>query len=141
MAKHEPVVRVSGFIDQDTTVNGDINFKESFRIDGQFKGRILRGQNLIIGENGEVEADINVGKISINGTVKGTIRANDMAEVFSHGRVMGQIMTPKLIIEEGAFFQGTCQMELKALQKGNDIPPEKSDVNITNQKDQPLKKK
>lgn len=122
MAKHEPVVRVSGFIDQDTSITGDINFKESFRIDGKFKGRILCGQNLIIGETGEVEADINVGTISINGAVKGSIRANERAEVFSRGRVMGQIMSPRLIIEEGAFFQGTCQMELKALHRGDSSP-------------------
>ena len=48
--------KISGFIDKDTEITGDIKFKESFPIDGVFKGKILSGGGLIIGETGEVEA-------------------------------------------------------------------------------------
>jgi cytoskeletal protein CcmA (bactofilin family) len=51
--------------------------------------------------------------------VKGSLNANDRIEIFSLGRVTGKLVTPKLIIEEGAFFQGSCQMELKALESKN----------------------
>jgi cytoskeletal protein CcmA (bactofilin family) len=74
---------------------------------------------LIIGETGDVEADIEAASISINGKVKGSLKAKDLIEIFSLGRVTGKMIAPKLIIEEGAFFQGSCQMELKAL-KGNE---------------------
>lgn len=119
MQRMESQGRVSGFIDKDTEITGDIRFKLSFRIDGKFKGKILSGNELIVGETGEVEADIDAGSISINGRVKGTLNATDRIEIFSHGRVTGKLKTPKLIIEEGAFFQGTCQMELKALESKN----------------------
>jgi cytoskeletal protein CcmA (bactofilin family) len=124
MVKGESFGKVSGFIDKDTEITGDIKFKDSFRIDGKFKGKILSGTSLIIGESGDIEADIEVASVSINGRVKGTLKANERIEIFSLGRVIGKMITPKLIIEEGAFFQGSCQMEVKAL----DSKPIKSEV-------------
>jgi len=119
MNKIEPAARINGFIDRETEIIGDIKFKENFRIDGVFKGKILTGNGLIIGETAEVEADIEVSSMTINGRVKGTIKAKDRIEIFSKGRVIGTVTTPKLIIEEGAFFQGSCQMEMKALESKN----------------------
>jgi cytoskeletal protein CcmA (bactofilin family) len=116
MNKVETPLKISGFIDRDTEIVGDIKFKENFRIDGVFKGKILSGNGLIIGETGEVEADIDVITIAVNGRVKGTIKAKERIEIFSKGRVIGSVAAPKLIIEDGAFFQGSCQMEMKALE-------------------------
>lgn len=116
MVREETLGKVSGFIDKDTEITGDIRFKDSFRIDGKFKGKILSGTSLIIGETGNVEADIEVGSLSINGNVKGNMTAGELIEIFSQGKVTGKIVTPKLIIEEGAFFQGSCLMEVKALE-------------------------
>lgn len=115
MNKIDTPIKISGFIDRESEIIGDIKFKENFRIDGVFKGKILSGNGLIIGETGEVEADIDVVKISINGRVKGSIKAKECIEIFSKGRVIGSVSAPKLIIEDGAFFQGSCQMEMKAL--------------------------
>lgn len=126
MVKNEAFGKVSGFIDKDTEIVGDIRFKDSFRIDGKFKGKILSGSSLIIGETGEVEADIEAGSISINGRVKGTLNATELIEIFSQGRIIGKMVTPKLIIEEGAFFQGSCQMEMKALENKESEIVEKS---------------
>jgi cytoskeletal protein CcmA (bactofilin family) len=116
MNKIEPGMKISGFLDKGTEFTGDIKFKENFRIDGIFKGKILSGGGLIIGETAEVEADIDVIDISINGRVKGTIKAKEKIEIFSKGRVIGSLTAPKLLIEDGAFFQGSCQMEMKALE-------------------------
>jgi len=119
MNKIETGVKISGFIDKDTEIIGDIKFKENFRIDGVFKGKVISGGGLIIGETGEVEADIEVISISINGRVKGSIKAKEKIEIFSKGRVIGSVSAPKLIIEDGAFFQGSCQMEMKSLESKN----------------------
>ncbi len=116
MNKIEAGVKISGFIDKETEFTGDIKFKENFRIDGIFKGKILSGGGLIVGETGEVEADIDVVSVSINGRVKGSIKAKEKIEIFSKGRVIGSVATKKLTIEDGAFFQGSCQMEMKVLE-------------------------
>jgi cytoskeletal protein CcmA (bactofilin family) len=125
MNKIEPTPRISGFIDRESEIIGDIKFKENFRIDGIFKGKILSGKGLIIGETAEVEADIDVSSVTINGRVKGGIKAKERIEIFSKGRVIGTVTTPKLIIEEGAFFQGACQMEMKSLESKNRDTEEK----------------
>ncbi len=116
MNKIETPMKISGFIDRDTEIVGDIRFKENFRIDGSLKGKILSGGGLIIGESGEVEADIDVNSVAVNGRVKGAVRAKERIEIFAKGRVIGSVTAPKLVIEEGAFFQGSCQMEMKSLE-------------------------
>lgn len=127
MQKNENIGKVNGFIDRDTEMTGDIKFNDSFRIDGTFKGKILSGNTLIIGEGGNVEADVDVANISVNGVVKGTLKASERIEIYSLGRVSGEIITPKLIVEDGAFFQGSCQMELKVLESKFKTLEEKPD--------------
>lgn len=104
---------ISGFIDKNTTIEGNIKFNQSFRIDGKFKGKITEGKSLIIGESGEVEGDISVEYIVVNGSVKGTIIAKEKVEIYSKGKLNGEVSTPKLIIEEGAYFQGSSKMMVK----------------------------
>ncbi len=127
MNKTENIGKVNGFIDRDTKISGDIKFNDSFRIDGSFKGKIVSGNTLIIGEGGNVEADVDVANISVNGIVKGTLKASESIQIYSLGRVTGEIITPKLIVEEGAFFQGSCQMELKVLDTKSKVQEEKTE--------------
>ena len=101
--------KITGFFDKDTQISGDLTFKGSFRIDGHFKGTINSDSILIIGEQGNVEADIQVGYIIINGETRGTIQAKEKVEIHSNGRVFGTIISPKLVIEEGAFLEANCQ--------------------------------
>ncbi len=101
--------KITGFFDKDTSIQGDLNFKGSFRIDGRFKGKINSESILIIGENGKVEADINIGHIIIDGDIKGSIQAKEKVEIHSNGKVSGTVISPKLIVAEGAFLEANCQ--------------------------------
>lgn len=101
--------KITGFFDKDTRFKGELSFKGSFRIDGHFQGTIISDSMLVIGEQGKVEADVQVGYIVINGECKGTIRAEDKVEIHSRGRVFGSIITPKLVVEEGAYLEANCQ--------------------------------
>jgi cytoskeletal protein CcmA (bactofilin family) len=101
--------KITGFFDKDTRFQGELSFKGSFRIDGHFQGTIVSDSMLVVGEQGKVEADIQVGYIVINGEVKGTIRADDKVEIHSRGRVFGTIITPKLVVDEGAHLEANCQ--------------------------------
>lgn len=101
--------KITGFFDKDTEITGELNFKGSFRIDGYFKGKIHSDSTLIVGENGKVEADIRIGNAIISGEVKGNIHASDRVELSSSGRVIGSVITPKLIVEEGACIEANCQ--------------------------------
>jgi cytoskeletal protein CcmA (bactofilin family) len=101
--------KITGFFDKDTEMKGDLKFKGSFRIDGHYKGKIDSDSILIVGENGKVNADINIAYIIINGEVTGNIQAIERVEINSSGKVNGTIITPKLIVEEGAHLEANCQ--------------------------------
>jgi len=101
--------KITGFFDKETQIRGDLSFKGSFRIDGQFKGKINSDSILIIGENGKVEADIKIGLIVIEGEVKGNVQASEKVEVHSNGKIIGTLISPKLAVEEGAYLEANCQ--------------------------------
>lgn len=101
--------KLAGLIDMDSEFKGDLSFKGSFRIEGKFKGTINSDSLLVIGERGQVEADIKVGQLVINGEIRGTLQASDRIEVHNKGRVFGTLLTPTLVVEEGAYLEANCQ--------------------------------
>jgi cytoskeletal protein CcmA (bactofilin family) len=86
-------------------------------------GEIFTEDVLIVGEGAEVNAEVTVGAIVIQGIVRGNITAKRSVEIHSPGKVKGNINTPSLLIEKGVFFDGHCQMDSGA--SGSDIvhPP------------------
>ncbi len=101
---------LNGFLDKGSHLKGELTFEETFRIDGRFEGRIPSGSELILGDSAEVDAEIRVERLSINGALKGSVHASERVEIHPRARVTAEIHTPVLRIEEGAFFQGSCTM-------------------------------
>ena len=101
---------LNGFMDQGTEFTGELRFRDTFRIDGKLTGRIVSENTLIVGETGVVDADIECGSVSIRGTVTGSVLGREKIEVLAGARVMATLVSPKLVIEDGAFFQGHCDM-------------------------------
>jgi cytoskeletal protein CcmA (bactofilin family) len=101
---------LNGFLDRGSHFAGDLKFEDGFRIDGRFEGKITSGSELVLGETAEVDAEINVGKLSVNGSLKGTVIVTDRVELHPKARVLADLTTPNLSIDEGAFFQGSCKM-------------------------------
>lgn len=102
---------ISGFLDEGTSFTGELNFRNTMRIDGKFKGKINSQNVLIVGETAEIKGEIHVSNVSINGKVSGKIVADKKVEIHSKGKVYCDIDTLKLVIEDGAFFQGNCNMK------------------------------
>ena len=115
--------KLAGLIDMESDFKGDLSFKGSFRIEGNFKGTITSDSLLVVGERGKVEADVKVGQLIINGEVRGTLQATERIEVHSKGRVFGNILTPTLTVEEGAYLEATCQTKGVAKSAGAAKPP------------------
>jgi len=94
-----------------TELSGDFNFAGTgVRINSVLKGKIQSEGILEIGIPGKIDAEAIVRKISIQGEFRGTIRASERIEIHKEGKVYGDIFTPCLIIEAGAFFEGQCTM-------------------------------
>ena len=105
---------VSGFVGTGTTVSGDAEFKGMLRVDGHSKGRIRSEKGaLIVSAGGLVDADVEVATARVNGTVNGDIVASERIELGRSARVHGNILTPALVIEQGAIFEGQCRMQTK----------------------------
>ena len=101
---------LNGFLDRGSHFQGELTFDDTFRIDGRFEGKIRSGSELILGDSADVNADIEVGRLSVNGKLSGSVRASERIELLAHSRVSATLSAPVLKVEEGAFFQGTCQM-------------------------------
>jgi cytoskeletal protein CcmA (bactofilin family) len=101
---------LNGFLDKGSHLKGELSFEETFRIDGRFEGKIPSGSELILGDSGDVDAEIHVERLSINGSLKGTVHASERIEIHPRARVLADLHTPVLKIEEGAYFQGSCDM-------------------------------
>jgi cytoskeletal protein CcmA (bactofilin family) len=101
---------LNGFLDEGTEFSGELRFRDVMRVDGRVKGRIVSDNTLIIGETGQVDAEIDCGVVSIRGRVSGQVHGRQRIELLSGCRVLATLVSPKLLIEDGAFFQGDCRM-------------------------------
>jgi cytoskeletal protein CcmA (bactofilin family) len=101
---------LTAFIDQGSEFEGKLSFKDTVRIDGRFRGEISSENTLIVGESGEIEADIQSKVVAISGTVIGNVRADSKVVVHKTGRVEGNVETKSLVVEEGATIEGEIKM-------------------------------
>jgi len=103
-----------GFVGQNCTINGTLNFTGTMRIDGRIEGQIVTNGTLIVGDGGQIHADIQAGVVVCGGTIDGNIVARERVQLLTPSVLTGTVRTPLLIIEEGAQFNGTCEMERPA---------------------------
>ena len=101
---------LNGFLGEEGQFKGDVNFRGALRIDGRIEGTFVRGEALIIGEGGQVDAEIQVERLQVSGHVHGNITAKRWVELLETSQVTGTIRTPRLTIWRGAVFNGTCEM-------------------------------
>lgn len=106
--------KLSGFVGHGTSLTGDTSFQMMLRVDGHLTGTVTSdGGTLIVGNNGQLDAHVSVAVANVNGSISGDITATEKIHLGRTARVVGNISTPKLVIEEGATFEGGCTM-LKA---------------------------
>jgi cytoskeletal protein CcmA (bactofilin family) len=96
---------------KETRFSGMMKFKETLRIQGQFKGTIEAGGDLIVDKDAVVEADhINVDSLTVYGDVTGDIRAVDKVDMMTGAKVRGDITAARLRLADGVLFEGQCGM-------------------------------
>ena len=115
-------------------LSGEFYFSNGVRIGGVVKGKIKADSVLEVGPTGKIDAEAEVRRISIQGEFRGTIRASERVEIHKEGKVYGEIYSPCLIIESGAFFEGHCNMGENAKSNNNDseVAPEVEDLEVEN---------
>jgi cytoskeletal protein CcmA (bactofilin family) len=107
---NQPKHKIETIIGLETEINGNLTTSQSVRIDGRVKGEV-RAEAVVVGSAAVVMGDIFADHVTLAGKVKGNITAKDQFELLSSGQLIGDIETGKLIIAEGALFEGHCQMK------------------------------
>jgi cytoskeletal protein CcmA (bactofilin family) len=97
-------------IGKGSVFEGNLNVQHSLRIDGKLIGNIKSSDSIIVGKEGEVDGEVDVKNAVIGGKIKGKVIASGKITLESTSTFNGQLIAGKLVIDEGAVFDGTSQM-------------------------------
>ena len=99
-------------IGKSVVIKGELSGSEDLYIDGHVQGSIeLRGHNLSIGPNGQVQANVNAKGVFIQGKLEGDIEATERVELRRSAVMTGDILAQRVAIEEGAYLNGKVDMQ------------------------------
>ena len=105
MSEHESQITVIG---PDTHIKGEMSFERTARILGRFEGMVTSGGELQVGASAECTASLEAETVIVDGHVEGNVMARDRIQLNSTARVNGDVVAEKLIVAEGASFNGRC---------------------------------
>ncbi len=112
-------------INQGSRFEGRLTFDGVLIVNGKFRGELISSGTVIVGETGVMQADLRVGTVILAGQISGHITASERVELRQTARILGDIATPVLVLEEGVIFDGHCKMMgngLKVLQTNGEEP-------------------
>lgn len=101
---------LTGFLDEGCSIKGDVAFHDLLRIHGHVNGTVNSEDELLVGEGGVVEGEISVGRLVVAGTVKGTVRVRERLVVHASGKLLAEVYTPRMVVDEGGIVEGAVHM-------------------------------
>jgi len=91
---------------------GEISGNEDLHVDGSVEGLIhLDDRKLTVGASAKVTADVIAREVVVFGNVKGNLQARDRIEIKKDGAVVGDLTTARIMIEDGAYFKGSIEID------------------------------
>ena len=93
-------------IGENSVFEGRFYVSGSILIEGKFDGEIKTEDHLTVGPTGKVKTDIYARRVTVGGTLIGNITATEEVDLLANGKVLGNIATPKLNVENGVLIQG-----------------------------------
>ncbi len=101
---------INSIIGEGTSLKGDFEINGLLRIDGDFTGTIRTKGKVLVGRNGRAECTLHAATVVIGGVFRGDIVSSEKVIILSTGLVLGTVTTPRLIVEEGVIFNGSCKV-------------------------------
>lgn len=115
--------RTTAQIGKSLKIKGTITGSEDLYVDGEIEGNIeLEENSLTVGPNGNVNADVKARDITVLGRLTGNVRAGERIEIRRTGSLEGDLVTSRIVIEDGAVFRGSIDI-VKPDQAGASSPP------------------
>ena len=106
MTQKSHTLVLNSLVGEGSCFYGDIEAKDIIRIDGEFHGNITSTGKVLIGKKGKVHSDIKAKIIVVGGQAFGTLRASSQVSVLATAKVVGDIITKNLLVEEGSILEG-----------------------------------
>ena len=110
MAQKQEEAPIKAYLGSDATFKGTLSFDGTVRVDGKFEGQVNTNDTFVVGETGEINADVEAGTIICKGLMRGTIIATNKVEMHPSSRIVGNVQTPAIKIDLGAVLDGNCNM-------------------------------
>ena len=107
--------KLTAFLDEGSELEGKYTFTGTVLLNGKFQGEIASPDTLIIGERGVVNASVRAGTLVVNGELVGNVHASERVELSGKARVLGDLESPVIVLEEGVMFEGHCRMPKAAV--------------------------
>jgi len=109
--KHsKPQTQIDSLIGANTVIGGDLNFSGGLRIDGRVNGNVIatpgKPSTLVLSEHAQVNGEVSVTHLVVNGSINGSVTASDYLELQSQARVAGDVHYNTIEIQLGAILDG-----------------------------------
>jgi cytoskeletal protein CcmA (bactofilin family) len=105
---------------QGTTIVGNLQSDSDIRIDGKVQGNLSTKGRLVLGVNGVIDGDVICNNGFIEGKINGKVECIDLLVLSKTAFISGDIMIKKLVVEEGAKFNGRCTMGIQVSRQSSD---------------------
>src|SRR5574341_2364 len=110
VVENERSGELNTIIGKGSVIEGLLTVQSSLRIDGRVTGQVHALDSHVVGKDGEIEGEVKVKNAIIGGRVKNRVLASGKVVLEAHAIVHGEVKTSKLVIDEGAVFDGNCAM-------------------------------
>ena len=111
----EPFRAEVAHIGKSVLIKGELSGSEDLYFDGEVEGSIdLGGHSLTIGPNGRIRATVRAKEIVVHGKVDGNLSGSERVELKRSAVMVGDIVTKRVLVEDGAFFKGKIEIEREA---------------------------
>jgi cytoskeletal protein CcmA (bactofilin family) len=100
----------SSLVGKTLLIKGEIFSEDEILIEGRIQGKITVKNRVVIGRDGDVEAEIDARDVIIKGKVTGNVRGSQRVEIVSAGTLHGNISSPRVVIADSGFFEGNIEM-------------------------------
>jgi cytoskeletal protein CcmA (bactofilin family) len=111
------VDKVNTIIGEETNLKGNVELQGSIVVYGMVNGNIDTKASITIGKEGTVEGDLEGDKVTISGQVNGNVIAKTKMILKKDSRLIGDVRAQKIVIDDGAIFEGKCDMNLNNTRK------------------------
>lgn len=100
-------------IGESIVVDGEIEGEDPIVVEGTVRGKVVLDSAVSVATDGVVEADIESSEVEVSGQMNGNIDASERVEIKNEGHMVGDIRSPRVLIEDGANFRGNIDMDVE----------------------------